>query len=230
MGSTDASTGIKSVRAYNVGEGDLVTLLPSNFKRAGYGFIGWSTDPSAATHFKDNDASNDPIIYGPMEDIEAPPYPTNGTQITTMYAVWLKAEEDSNHNPLYFQDFSSSDCANLTQAQFNSTTGVITPGSVIALTDKRDDEVYAVAKLADGKCWMIENLRIEHEATVGQNKNDQSVTNASLAEGYGTNNGTGDNNYGSFIGLAKAESGTFSGSSATSNSYFDGHRQFQFCS
>ena len=32
---------------------------------------------------------------------------------------------------------------------------------VIGLTDTRDGNVYAVAKLADGKCWMIENLRLD---------------------------------------------------------------------
>ena len=32
---------------------------------------------------------------------------------------------------------------------------------VVALTDTRDDSTYAVAKLADEKCWMIENLRLD---------------------------------------------------------------------
>ena len=32
--------------------------------------------------------------------------------------------------------------------------------SVIALTDTRDNETYAIAKLADGQCWMIENMRL----------------------------------------------------------------------
>ncbi len=31
---------------------------------------------------------------------------------------------------------------------------------VIGLTDTRDNNVYAVSKLADGNCWMIENLRL----------------------------------------------------------------------
>ena len=33
-------------------------------------------------------------------------------------------------------------------------------GTVTALKDTRDNNVYAVAKLADGKCWMTENLRL----------------------------------------------------------------------
>ena len=210
MGTTNSTTGVKSVRQVNVGEGDQVTLLPSNFKRTGYSFIGWSTSSTATLTSGDK-------IYGPMETIDAPAYPSNST-IVTMYAVWLKAAEDSNHNPIYLQDFSSTDCNNLTATSFDSATGIITPGGVVALTDKRDDEVYAIAKLADGKCWMIENLRLEHEGTVGQNKNNSSVTNESLSEGYSTNIGTGNDNYGSFIGLAEAE-GSDKFGATTSNSF-----------
>jgi uncharacterized protein (TIGR02145 family) len=33
--------------------------------------------------------------------------------------------------------------------------------AVIALTDVRDGNTYAVTKLADGQCWMMENLRLD---------------------------------------------------------------------
>ena len=215
MGTTDASTGVKSVKQTNVGEGDPVVLLASNFKKATYGFAGWSTDPDAWTHFTDNDNTNDPIIYGPMETISAPAYPTNGTNIITMYAVWVPAET-SGGDPVYLQDWNS--CSTLTSATFNSTTGAITASKngIIALTDKRDDEVYTIAKLADDNCWMIENLRLEHEGTVGNNKNDSTVTNQSLAQGYGGTTGT----YGNFVGLATSESANFSSSSTTANSIY----------
>ena len=39
-------------------------------------------------------------------------------------------------------------------------------GDITALKDTRDNDVYAVAKLADGKCWMIENLRLDDSATL----------------------------------------------------------------
>ena len=214
MGTTDQSTGVKSVNQTNVGEGDPVVLLASNFKKAGYGFAGWSTNPNATVTSGDK-------IYGPMETIEAPAYPTNGTNIITMYAVWVPAEKsdpsDPSSSPLYLQDFTASNCNAMTSASFNTTTGEITPGSVIALTDKRDDEVYTIAKLADDNCWMIENLRLEHEGTVGNNKNDTSVTNESLSQGYGGTPGT----YGSFVGLAASESANFS-NSTTSLSFADG--------
>ena len=209
MGTTNASTGVKSVKQTNVGEGDPVTLLASNFKRAGYGFAGWSTDPDAWLHFTDNDNTNDPVIYGPMETISAPAYPNNGTSIITMYAVWVPVEKDGSNNPVYLQDFGKDQCDNLTSAVYNSALDKITAGSVMALTDKRDNEVYTIAKLADGKCWMIENLRVDAAGTLG-------TANELLSQGYGGVAGT----YGSFVGLADSESTGFS-ATASSNTVYE---------
>ncbi len=214
MGTTDGN-GVKSIKQTNVSENNSVTLLPSNFKRSGHGFAGWSTDPDAWAHFIDNDITNDSRIYGPQETIEALPYPNNGTNVVTMYAVWVPAET-SGGNPVYLQNFGSTECANLTSATFDSSTGNIYPGSVIALTDKRDNQVYAVAKLTDGNCWMVENLRLEHEGTVGNNINDPTITNESLSQGYDKTAGV----YGNFKGLANPESETFDNEEVLANSMY----------
>ena len=199
MGTTDGN-GKKSVKHINVSEGQSVTLLPSNYKRSGYGSIGWSTDADAWAHFTDNDNTNDPIIYGPMETITAP---MRTSQTMTLYAVWVPAETN-NGNPVYLQDFGTSECNGLTRASIDSNTGTINAaGSITALTDKRDNEVYAVGRLTDGNCWMIENLRLESAGTTGNNINDPSVTNESLSQGtYGGTPGV----HGTFRGLADPES------------------------
>lgn len=226
MGTTDSSTGIKSVKQINVGEGDSVVLLASNFKRAGYGFVGWSTDANAWDHFTDNNANNDPIIYGTMETISAPAYPNNGTGIITFYAVWVPVEKDGNNNPVYLQEWDdpanlADGCATLTKVDFDDTITnekdkiIVNKNSIIALTDKRDNMVYTVAKLADGNCWMVDNLRLNNQYTMGQNQNDPNVTNESLAQGYGGTPGT----YGSFVGLADSES-NFTSNLTSSNSVY----------
>ena len=75
--------------------------------------------------------------YGPNETITAPSdVSTNGL---SLYAVWVKSAGT-------IQNWSG--CSSLSS------------GSVTALTDERDGNTYAVAKLADNKCWMIENLRL----------------------------------------------------------------------
>jgi uncharacterized protein (TIGR02145 family) len=76
--------------------------------------------------------------YGPNQTIEftAGQYSTSGLKL---YAKWVASTGN-------IQNWSG--CSGM---------GV---GDVTALKDIRDNNVYAVAKLADGKCWMIENLRL----------------------------------------------------------------------
>ena len=119
-------------------------------------------------------------IYGPNQTIEfaAGQYSTKGL---SLYAVWVKSAGS-------LQNWSG--CSSLAQ------------GAVTALTDQRDNNTYAVAKLADGKCWMIENLRLD-------NTNSDNATGA-LAQGYGTSA-----TYGNFIGLANPETANFIGSTSS---------------
>ncbi|MBR3115686.1 InlB B-repeat-containing protein [Candidatus Saccharibacteria bacterium] len=235
MGTTNESTGEKSVRQINVSEGTTITLLASNFKKHGYGFLGWSIDENAYLHFVDNDNTNDPIIYGPNEAVtitaDVIASATARNQIN-MYAVWLPALKSDlanpNSTPVYFQDWDNPNtllphdgCSTLTATAFDDTMvderdkTIVTKDSVVALTDKRDNEVYAVAKLVDGKCWMIENLRLNAEYTMGQNQNDSTLTNRDLSQGYGGTTGT----YGNFVGLAESEDANFA-NVTTANSVY----------
>ena len=115
-----------------------VGLWPSNFKRASYGFAGWSTDKNAGVKISDNDASNDPVVYGPMETITVPAT-VGSVSGLNLYAVWVPSRG-------ILQNWNG--CSSLGS------------GKVTALIDNRDNNTYAVAKLADGNCWMIENLRL----------------------------------------------------------------------
>jgi uncharacterized protein (TIGR02145 family) len=91
------------------------------------------------------------IKYGPNQTITAPDdISTNGY---SLYAIWVKSAGN-------MQGWTG--CSNLSQ------------GEVTALKDSRDNDVYAVAKLADGKCWMIENLRL---ADKDSSNNDINLSN-----------------------------------------------------
>ena len=134
------------------------TLLASNFSREGYGFAGWSTT---------YDYSDSTGLLGPQEYITFTAGQYTGTNNgLSLYARWIKSAGN-------LQGWTG--CDNLAL------------GAVTALTDQRDGETYAVAKLADGNCWMIENMRLE-------NTNSDNATGA-LAQGYG----------GQFAGLADSE-------------------------
>ena len=149
------------------------TLLASNFSRAGYGFAGWSIT---------FDYSDDTGFLGPQETITftAGQY-TGSNPGLSLYARWIKSAGN-------LQGWTG--CSSLQS------------GAVTALTDQRDNETYAVAKLADGNCWMIENMRLENTATHN--------SDGSLAQGYDT----------SFAGLADPEAPSLFANVTTANTLY----------
>ncbi|MBQ7201774.1 InlB B-repeat-containing protein [Candidatus Saccharibacteria bacterium] len=170
---------------------DVITLYAPNYLRTGYGFAGWSTtqiNPDASNAAALMAAAK---IFGPNETITVN-YDTFGVNVPssiTLYAVWVKSSGS-------IQDWKG--CNSLTAATYSNNT--ITPGSVIALTDSRDGNTYAIAKLTDGNCWMIENLRLD-----AANSSD-----VSKAQGFS----------GVFNGLANSED-NFSASSFYANSKYN---------
>ena len=174
----------------NLTDGASITLYASNFSRTGYGFAGWTNKYDYATN-----TDSDLKFYGPMETITVP----EGTAANglSLYAVWVKSV-----GTLQDADKVATLCGtgtgSLTQAPTNGTANL---SSVSALTDQRDNQTYAIAKLADGKCWMIENLRLDNTA--------EHNTDGTLAQGYNS----------SFAGLAAPESLDFSNSTTTNSLY-----------
>ena len=166
------------------------TLLASNFSRTGYGFAGWSD-------VYDYDTNPNAHFYGPQETITFTAGQYTGTNNgLSLYAVWVESAGS-------LQTDASIVCSSLTQAPTDGTANL---SSVSALTDARDNQTYAIAKLADGKCWMIENLRLD-------NTNSDNSTGA-LAQGYApsttiTNEFNYSRTYGAFSGLANPESSNF---------------------
>ena len=52
-------------------------------------------------------------------------------------------------------------------------------GDTTNARDTRDNEVYLIGKLADGKCWMLDNLRLDLRNSTVLNNTTESNTNAS---------------------------------------------------
>ena len=99
-------------------------------------------------------------MYGPQDNYTTGDLSTNGTNL---YATWVASAGD-------MQSFTG--CASMNN------------GDITALTDTRDGSTYAVAKLADGKCWMIENMRLNPttaEITAANTNNPDTTFLASLA-------------------------------------------------
>ena len=153
-------------------------LFASNFSRTGYGFAGWSDA-------YDYETNTNAHFYGPNETISftAGQY-TGDNPGLSLYAIWIPSAGS-------FQSASNTTtvCSSLTAASVNGTR---TLDSVSALTDTRDNQTYAIAKLADGNCWMIENLRLDNTAeltTLNTNNPLNDGTNVTLKHNY-TDTGT----------------------------------------
>ena len=134
-------------------------LVASDYSKAGYGFAGWSTDANAGTKL----LNHEPVtVYGPNQVVRLSSALTSEADANnqiTLYAVWLPADTTDT-----MQSFSSTRCATMNTGEY------------LALRDERDDDVYAVSKLADGHCWMTENLRLTPSAVAFSTTNTNSPT------------------------------------------------------
>ena len=173
----------KAGKQDSVSANSTADLRAYNYSRPGYGFAGWSPSYEAST----NPGSTD-IIYGPQATISTNPSDPEGSDVSTngliLYPVWVVSTGT-------MQTFSTSDC------------NTMNTGDVTARTDIRDGNTYTIAKLVDGKCWMVENLRLNNDANINPS-NTQS------------NNGAFG---GVFTGLAKPENANFSNTTTPNSLY-----------
>ena len=131
--------------------------------------------------------------YGPNQTIDA-----SNMAGQTLYAKWVQ---------------SAGNMQNWTGCSSLST------GTVTALTDTRDSNVYAVLKAADGKCWMIENLRLINTSITSSNSNISASSFSIPAQtwsGKGTYTSaelynTNYTSYGIYYNYYTATAGTISG-------------------
>ena len=68
----------------------------------------------------------------------------------------------------------------------------LTTGQIYTIKDSRDNQDYKVAKLADGKCWMVENLNLAGGTALDADKTD--VTSAYISSFTTSNNLTKNGN------------------------------------
>ena len=122
--------------------------------RAGYQFIGWTAISSSS--------GVAPVQYrGNETNVNV--NPSNGETLT------LKANWRSKFFMITkMQEMTTEICGSAT-VPYDNPTKYDTDGSkhgdsnyapMVKLTDTRDNIVYNIARLGDGKCWMVQNLRI----------------------------------------------------------------------
>ena len=98
----------------------------------GYEFKEWNTAPDGSG----TSYTNEQIINTNLADV--------GESIT-LYAMWW---QKTIANSGYLQEVKACPSS-------------LTTGQVYTIKDSRDEEQYSVAKLADNKCWLLDNLRLD---------------------------------------------------------------------
>ena len=127
----------------------VITLSDTTPTRTDYVFKGWcdtnnSSDTTTCTG----------TTYDPGRIYIIPAANQGGTVTVNIYAIWESAiPETTIANATYMQEVSS--CPD-----------TLTTGQVYSIKDSRDEQSYNVAKLADGKCWMITNLNLAGGTTL----------------------------------------------------------------
>ena len=149
-GNNATAGNMSSIIHSNVHVGDEITLVASNFNKTNNAMLGWSLSSNASipTYAQNQVITIDSSILANAD--------SNNTII--LYAVWRQADTNMN-----MQNFV---CTSLTNI-----------GDTIALADTRDNNVYTIRKLADGNCWMTDNLRLDIGATTITTINTNNPTN-----------------------------------------------------
>ena len=118
--------------------------------------------------------------------------PTNYSKTGYGFAGWAETANSTPYGPNAAITTGNLSSAGLSlYAKWIKTTdtlqawnscGKLAAGNVIALTDNRDDQTYAVAKLADGNCWLVENLRLVPSQVTFSTENTHNPTSNFISE------------------------------------------------
>ena len=147
----NGSTG-GSTASQQIAAGNTASLNANGFTRNGYAFTGWNTA-----------ADGSGTSYADGADYTVTP--ATGDVTITLYAQWRTL---INHlgDVTYMQDFTPTLC---------ETSDI---GATTRLIDRRDGKYYWVAKLADGNCWMTQNLDLDLTEGVELTPDDSDVSSS----------------------------------------------------
>ena len=126
---------------------------------------------------------------------------TGGVKLTTTYAAYIsktQAADTYSGQVIYTLVHPSSATAPVISGSLDTAATLqdvtycssgLPEGQVYTLTDSRDGNVYHAARLADGNCWMLDNLALDPTDSITAQNMNESNTNATAAAIYNFLNG-----------------------------------------
>ncbi len=137
----DANGGVGTMDA-RISDDEYISLDANAFSKDGYTFAGWNT------------ASDGSGVFYPDGSYYTVP---TGNSTVTLYAQWAQNTFDSvfasaklsKTNGYYkMQDMRPYIC------------DAVSVGQTGSLIDTRDNHVYTIGKMPDGKCWLLDNMAL----------------------------------------------------------------------
>ena len=148
------------------------------------------------------------------------PATTDATSVGLSVRCIADAETRTIHDLANMQDMNPTVCRK-TITPLKTATALDTDGShhgdpnyvpTKTLTDTRDNNIYTVSKLADGRCWMTQNLRIAGKTITSADSDVTANYTIPASSISGFNNGDTSNAYvgsdGGFYSFYTATAGT----------------------
>jgi uncharacterized protein (TIGR02145 family) len=109
---------------------------------------------TAAADIYVDDTGTSPSSYDHTLAVTVPQNIAVGTYI-------FKIEYAITENPLPIQTFTTADCQALPIYDKNNPNSANSLASTTARRDIRNNQDYTIRRLQDGKCWMVDNLKLE---------------------------------------------------------------------
>ena len=139
----------------------------------------------------------------------------SGTGLSGSANKTVTVSKGSTGNRSYTANWQASDISTIStmQAMTSTICSNMSSGASKNLTDTRDNNVYTIKKLADGKCWMTQNLRLVNKTITSADSNTTSnftipASSISGFNAYNTNNAYyRDNTHGSYYTFYTATAG-----------------------
>ena len=150
-----------------------ITMANNTPTRPGFRYLGWCN--VIPTSSGGTDLCTGGTTYQPSATLTLDQTGTGNN--FHFYAMW--GEEKTIANSTYLQEV-------------NACPASLTTGQVYTVKDSRDNQDYKVAKLADGKCWMLENLNLAGGTALDADNTD--VTSAYISSFTTSNNLTKNGN------------------------------------
>ena len=148
-------------------------------------YWGYRLNPNTTTNTTDASTTNtntEYLPYTPNTLISQSPTNSNGISSTIDFAAKIDYNKPAGTYNIAFNlqalpqvtQYYMQDLVN-TAEDPNLTTRVCTETPTMVM-DKRDGHTYAIARLKDGKCWMVQNLRLgENTESIALTAEDSNV-------------------------------------------------------